>query len=129
MKKIFACLIGVILIGIILVFATYTPQTIKNSTVKDIIENAVSLDKKDIHVKLTGTVSSQISKKKYWFEDQTGEIVIEVKNDLIPLMPSNNQIEIEIQGDVDCQTNAGEGVKINVNKINFDEPEEDLQLL
>lgn len=129
MKKIFACLIGVILIGIVLIFATYTPQTIKNSTVKDIIENAVSLDKNDVHVKLTGTVSSQISKKKYWFEDQTGEIVIEVKNDLIPLMPSSNQIEIEIQGDVDCQTNAGEGVKIEVNEINFDEPEEDIQLL
>ncbi|MCQ2959007.1 MAG: NirD/YgiW/YdeI family stress tolerance protein [Bacteroidales bacterium] len=126
MKKIFAALISVIFIGSALIFFTYDPQVIQKSTVKDILENSVALDKKDVKVTLFGTIPSQISKKKFWFEDKTGQIVIEVKNDLIPLVPNSNQIEVEIKGKVDCQTNAENGVKINVDELILDESDEDL---
>lgn len=126
MKKIFYALLGVIVLGIVLVFSlnNNTPD-LKKSSVKEITENAVALDNNDAQVTLTGTIASQISKKRFWFEDGTGQIIIEVKQNLLPLVPASNDIEIEIQGKVDCQTDDGNGVKIDVKEIIFNNTDSD----
>lgn len=128
MKKLFALFCVLMVVGIALLFSLSTNPNVKKSTVKDIKENAVVLDKNDDEVQLVGTIASQISKKKFWFEDKTGQIVIEIKNSLLPLVPSTNQVEVEIRGLVDCETEAGEGVKINVSELIFDN-EEEIQLM
>lgn len=129
MRKLFFAILGVMLALVVVVFLfADVKKDIKNATVQDIKENAVFLDKNDTFVTLTGTISSQISRKKFWFEDKTGEIVIEVKNNLLPMVPATNQIEVEIRGNVDCETESGGGVKINVDELILDD-EEDIQLL
>ncbi len=125
MKKIFFAILAVIVIGIVLIFSFCHPQKVQQSTIQEIIENAVALDKTDTYVTLTGTVASQISRKRFWFEDGTGQIIIEVKSSLLPMVPSSNQIEIEIRGEVDCEIDDGEGVKIEVKEIIFDDAEEE----
>ena len=53
---------------------------------------------------------------------------MDVKNEMIPLVPATDQITIKITGKVDCETTSGEGVKIDVDEISFDqeqEPEEE----
>lgn len=131
MKKVFGALIGLIIILISVIFITYDPILIEKSTVENITKNAVKLDKSDVVVNLKGNITSQISRKKFWFKDKTGQIVVEVKTELVPLVPTSDVIDVEIQGKVDCETNAGEGVKINVDKIildNQDDEEEELLL-
>ncbi len=128
MKKLFALFCVLMVAGIALLFSLSTTPNVKKATVSDIKENAVLLDKNNEDVQLIGTISSQISKKKFWFEDNTGQIVIEVKNSLLPMVPSTNQIEVEIRGSVDCETEAGGGVKINVSELIFD-TEEEIQIM
>ena len=129
MKKIFVGLIVAIAVVIAIVFIFGEEQEIKYSTIPEIVENAVALDKKDIVITLTGKVTSQISKKRFWFQTADGEsIVMDVKNEMIPLVPATDQIIIKITGKVDCETTSGEGVKIDVDEISFDqeqEPEEE----
>lgn len=121
MKKIFIVIFGLIVLAGILLVVFNEDEKIPCSTVKDVVENAILLDKNDTYITLSGTIASQISKRRFWFEDKTGQIVIEVKNSLIPLIPMSNQIEIEIKGEVDCETSAGEGVKIEVKELNLDD--------
>ncbi|MCQ2606963.1 MAG: NirD/YgiW/YdeI family stress tolerance protein [Bacteroidales bacterium] len=128
MKKLFVLLLSAIVIASVLLLSFGETPSVKKATVKDVIENATLLDKNDEEIILTGTISSQISKKKFWFEDNTGQIIIEVKNSLIPLVPSTNQIEVEIRGKVDCQANSGDGIKIDVKDLSFDQ-DEDIQLM
>lgn len=129
MKKIFVGLIVALAVVIAIVFIFGEEQEIKYSTIPEIVENAVALDKKDIVITLTGKVTSQISKKRFWFQTADGEsIVMDVKNEMIPLVPATDQITIKITGKVDCETTSGEGVKIDVDEISFDqeqEPEEE----
>ena len=129
MKKIFVGLIVAIAVVIAIVFIFGEEQEIKYSTIPEIVENAVALDKKDIVITLTGKVTSQISKKRFWFQTADGEsIVMDVKNEMVPLVPATDQIIIKITGKVDCETTSGEGVKIDVDEISFDqeqEPEEE----
>lgn len=129
MKKIFYVLVGIIVLGIILVFSLSNTPSLQKSSVKEITENAVALDKNDVQITLVGTIASQISKKRFWFEDGTGQIIIEVKQNLLPLVPESNSIEIEIHGKVDCQTDDGNGVKIDVKELIFNDSEEDFSNL
>ena len=125
MKKIFFGLLFVIVVGIVLAFVFSNTQTIKKDTVRDVIENAVELDKRDIKVTLKGVISSPISikKKRFWFEDSTGQVIIEVKSHLMPLVPSTSDVQIEIRGKVDSEIDDGEGVKIEVSDLILDEGE------
>lgn len=129
MKKIFVGLIVALAVVIAIVFIFGEEQEIKYSTIPEIVENAVALDKKDVVITLTGKVTSQISKKRFWFQTADGEsIVMDVKNEMVPLVPATDQITIKIIGKVDCETTSGEGVKIDVDEISFDqeqEPEEE----
>ncbi|MBP5582619.1 MAG: NirD/YgiW/YdeI family stress tolerance protein [Bacteroidales bacterium] len=125
MKKIFFCLLITLTIGIVLVFVFSTTKGIQKNTVKDIIENAVELDKREVRVALKGVISSPISqkKKRFWFEDSTGQVIIEVKSHLMPMVPTTDTIQIEIRGEVDCEIDDGDGVKIEVDEIILDEVE------
>ena len=125
MKKIFVCLVIAIVVGIVLSFVFSNTKVVQKNTVKDIVENAVELDKREVRVALKGTVSSQISRKRFWFEDHTGQIIIEVKSHLIPMVPATNTIPVEIRGEVDCEIDDGEGVKIEVDEIILDEGEQE----
>ena len=129
MKKIFFGLIAAIVIVVAIVFIFGEEQDIRYSTIPEIVENAVALDKKDVVITLTGKVTSQISKKRFWFQTADGEsIVMDVKTEMIPLVPATDQIIIKIKGKVDCETTSGEGVKIDVDEISFDQeqdPEEE----
>ena len=115
----------VIVVGIVLAFVFSNTKTIKKDTVRDVIENAVELDKRDIKVTLKGVISSPISikKKRFWFEDSTGQVIIEVKQHLMPLVPSTSDVQIEIRGKVDSEIDDGEGVKIEVSDLILDEGE------
>ena len=125
MKKVFFGLLFVIVVGIVLAFVFSNTKTIKKDTVRDVIENAVELDKRDIKVTLKGVISSPISikKKRFWFEDSTGQVIIEVKQHLMPLVPSTSDVQIEIRGKVDSEIDDGEGVKIEVSDLILDEGE------
>ena len=125
MKKIFFGLLFVIVVGIVLAFVFSNTQTIKKDTVRDVIENAVELDKRDIKVTLKGVISSPISikKKRFWFEDSTGQVIIEVKQHLMPMVPSTSDVQVEIRGKVDSEIDDGEGVKIEVSDLILDEGE------
>lgn len=129
MKKIFYILVCFIVLGIILVFSLSDTPNLQKSSIKEITENAVALDKNDTQVTLVGTIASQISKKRFWFEDGTGQIIIEVKQNLLPLVPESNNIEVEIHGKVDCQTEDGNGVKIDVKELIFNDSEDDFSNL
>ena len=125
MKKIFVGLIVTIAVVIAIVFIFGEKQDVRYSTIPEIVENAVALDKKDIVITLTGKVTSQISKKRFWFQTADGEsIVMDVKNELVPLVPTTDQIIIKIKGKVDCETTSGEGVKIDVDEISFDQEQD-----
>lgn len=125
MKKVFFGLLFVIVVGIVLAFVFSNTKTIKKDTVRDVIENAVELDKRDIKVTLKGVISSPISikKKRFWFEDSTGQVIIEVKQHLMPLVPSTSDVQVEIRGKVDSEIDDGEGVKIEVSDLILDEGE------
>ena len=125
MKKIFLGLLFVIVVGIVLAFVFSNTKIIQKNTVRDVIENAVELDKRDVKVTLKGVISSPISqkKKRFWFEDSTGQVIIEVKSHLMPLVPSSNETQIEIRGEVDSEIDDGEGVKIEVDELILDEGE------
>ena len=125
MKKIFFGLLFVIVVGIVLAFVFSNTKIIQKNTVRDVIENAVELDKRDVKVTLKGVISSPISikKKRFWFEDSTGQVIIEVKQHLMPMVPSTSDVQVEIRGKVDSEIDDGEGVKIEVSDLILDEGE------
>ena len=125
MKKIFFGLLFVIVVGIVLAFVFSNTKIIQKNTVRDVVENAVELDKRDVKVTLKGVISSPISikKKRFWFEDSTGQVIIEVKQHLMPMVPSTSDVQVEIRGKVDSEIDDGEGVKIEVSDLILDEGE------
>lgn len=71
------------------------------STVEFVKKNAAQLDKTDTLIKLKGKIVEKINKDNFWFEDETGKILIEIETKHFPMEPIDENTMILITGDVD----------------------------
>jgi len=129
MKKLFILIIGVALLGIVALFVFSDTKDVKKSTVKDVIENAATLDRHDVYVVLNGTIASQISKKRFWFEDETGQIVLQVDPDILDTFTPTMGAKVEVRGEVNSDANTDSNVEINVQEIIVVDDEEDVEIM
>ncbi|MCO6476321.1 MAG: NirD/YgiW/YdeI family stress tolerance protein [Phaeodactylibacter sp.] len=70
-------------------------------TVKQVKEQAAELDKTDKLIKLQGYITEQINEDKYWFEDATGRVWVEIDEDGLPDKPFDDKTRLTIVGEVD----------------------------
>lgn len=117
MKKKTILVIGAILFMGTSMLAQYTgPNTSNRSlTVKEVVKEASSLDKKDIQVTLVGKVIEQVNKDTFWFEDKTGKVLIEIEKKHFPTFQFDQNTAIRITGEVDYD--VLEEVEIEVENI------------
>lgn len=66
-------------------------------SVKEILANPV--DDKDVTLK--GHVLKKVSNEKYTFSDGTGEIRVEIDNDILPTTPIDDKTKVEIRGELE----------------------------
>ena len=83
------------------------------------IQNALNM-KDDTNVRLIGTIVQSLGDEKYMFKDSTGEIVVEIDNDLWQGRTITPKDTIEISGDVDKEWN--EKTKIDVDSLSIVSP-------
>jgi uncharacterized protein (TIGR00156 family) len=86
----------------------------KTHKVKDVLDAALKLDRKDTMVKMKGFVVEKIKDEEYWFEDETGKIKIEIDDKHLPDSPFDENTELIITGEVDYD--LLEGTEIEVEK-------------
>lgn len=129
MRKLFILIIGVILLGIVALFVFSETKEVKKSNAKDVIENAVAFDRHNVSVVLNGSITSQISKKRFWFEDETGQIVLDFNQDILETFTPTIGAKVEIRGKVDCDANTNTHVEINVKEINVEDEEENIEIM
>jgi len=86
----------------------------KTQTIKDVLDAALKLDRKDTMVKIKGFVVEKIKDEEYWFKDETGKIKIEIDNKHLPDSPFDEKTELIITGEVDYD--LLEGTEIEVEK-------------
>lgn len=100
-------------------FAQYTgPQAKTNlTTVKNVLENASSLDKSDALVKLEGYVVERIKEDEFWFKDSSGKIIVEIERKHFPSFEFNEKTKVVIVGEVDHD--LLEGTEIEVESISL----------
>ncbi len=117
MKKTKLLSLGAILFLATTACAQYTgPNTSHRSlTVKEVIKDASSLDKKDILVTMEGKVIEQINKDTFWFEDKTGKVLIEIEKKHFPSFQFDQNTLIRIVGEVDYD--VLEEVEVEVENI------------
>ena len=79
--------------------AQYTgPSTVPSyKPVADVLKNPVD----DAPVTLEGHIIKQVAKEKYLFRDATGEIRVEIDNDILPATPFNEKTRVRIRGEVE----------------------------
>lgn len=79
--------------------AQYFGPGAKGSTqnVKAVLENSVD----DQYVVLRGSLTSQVSSEKYMFSDGTGEIRVEIDEDIFPRHRIGPETVVEIYGEVE----------------------------
>lgn len=95
----------------------YNP--IKTQTIKEVIKNASSLDKKDTLVQISGFFTEQINREDYWFSDSTGRIRVSLDDDIH--FPSfNKNQKVTIVGEVD--DDFINGTEIEIEKIIINPP-------
>jgi uncharacterized protein (TIGR00156 family) len=83
--------------------------------VKEIKNNAIKLDRSDTDVKLTGNIVDQIDPRHYWFEDDTGRIIIDIRGRIIPFDDFDAETLFIIIGEVDYD--YLDGLEIEVEQI------------
>jgi len=76
-------------------------STSKLFSVKEITEQASKLDRSDAVVKIQGFIIEKISGDKYWFQDATGKICIEIDHKKLPTVPFDEKTKLVISGEVD----------------------------
>lgn len=86
-------------------------------TCAEIKENASSLDKSDALVQLEGFIIERISKEDYWFQDETGRLLLEINEKDLPDQPFDEKTPLIIIGEVDYD--VLEEVEIEVEEIQF----------
>lgn len=70
-------------------------------TVAFVKSNAANLDKTDALVKLKGYIIEKTNKDTYWFKDETGKILIEIKEKDLPTFAFNEKTLVIIVAEVD----------------------------
>ena len=71
--------------------------------------------KDDANVRLVGHIEKSLGDEKYMFKDNTGEIIVEIDNDLWQGRTVTPNDSIEINGDVDKEW--GDKTKIDVDSL------------
>ncbi len=66
-------------------------------TVADVIKNG----KDDQMVTMTGQVVKQVGREKFLFRDASGEIRVEIDDDVMPTQPFDDKTRVEITGEVE----------------------------
>lgn len=94
---------------------------IKFYTVKEVLDNAQKLDRKDTMVKLKGFVVEQINDEDFWFQDATGKVRVEIEKKYMPDAPFNEKTELIITGEVDYDLLEGTEIEVE-KKIEFVQP-------
>lgn len=85
------------------------------TTVKDVLSNASSYDKKDVKVTLKGYVIEKVSEEKYWFKDETGKVLLDIEPKHFPSFKFDEKTLVQIEGEVDHE--VLEGTEIEVDSI------------
>lgn len=129
MKKLFIGIMGVFLVAVIAIFACAETKEVKQSTVSDVIENAVAFDRHEVYVVLNGTIASQISKKRFWFQDETGQVILDVKSDILESFSPTMGAKVEIRGVVDSEADNDSHLEIDVDEIVAGEDEEQVEIM
>ena len=120
---------GVTVIAIVALFVFSDTKDVKKSTVADVIDNATTLDRHNVYVVLNGSIASQISKKRFWFEDETGQIVLEIDQDILDTFNPTMGARVEIRGEVNSEANTDSKVEINVEGIIVGDDEENVEIM
>lgn len=84
-------------------------------TVKVVLDNASRLDKSDAVVKIKGFVTRKVEDGLYWFQDETGKIMMELDREYFPSFGFDDRTPVYIYGEVDYD--LLEGVEIEVERI------------
>ncbi|APD06416.1 hypothetical protein UJ101_00884 [Flavobacteriaceae bacterium UJ101] len=80
-------------------------------TIKEVIKDASSLDKKDTLVQITGFFVEQINHEDYWFSDSKDRIHVSLDDDI--QFPSfNKNQKVTIVGEVDYDFMNGTEIEI-----------------
>ncbi len=101
------------------VSAQYTgPGTVgKQYTVAEVKKEAAKLDKMDAVVKLEGYIVERINKEDFWFQDDTGRLIVEIDKKIMPERPFDDKTKVIVTGEVDHD--LLEEVEIEVDEIHF----------
>ncbi len=67
------------------------------SSVADVLKAAED----DQRVTLTGHIIRQIGRKEFLFQDETGEVVIEIDADVMPAQPFDEKTRVRIDGEAE----------------------------
>jgi len=94
--------------GLFMMIAGYSQAQYKGAgsdsklfSVKEITDQASKLDRSDALVKVQGFVIEKINGDKYWFQDATGKICVEIDKKKLPAVPFDEKTELLISGEVD----------------------------
>lgn len=79
---------------------TATAQSL-SETVSTNVAEIQSTAKEDRYVSLQGQINKQLSKEKFIFTDSTGEIQLEINDELTAILPLNPPVDVEVFGEVD----------------------------
>ena len=80
------------------------------------IQNALNM-KDDTNVRLVGTIEKSLGDEKYMFKDATGEIIVEIDNDLWQGRTITPNDTVEIAGDVDKEWNRKTKIDVDSLKV------------
>lgn len=70
-------------------------------TIQEIKATAYKLDRNDDLVKLKGYILRQINYELYEFKDETGSIILEIDQKILPKIPFNEDTKLIVIGEVD----------------------------
>jgi uncharacterized protein (TIGR00156 family) len=125
MKTLMLVILLTIIFGSVNAQYTGPGSQAKKHHVKEVLDNAQKLDRKDTMVELVGFLVEQIKDEDFWFQDATGKIRVEIDKKHLPDVPFNEKTEVIIMGEVDY--NLLEGTEIEVEKkvelVNSSTPE------
>lgn len=84
----------------------------KSLTVKEVTQQASKLDRRDALVKLQGCIIQQVNGDKYWFQDATGKIRVEIEKKQLPAVPFDEKTALILIGEVDYDFLEGTEIKV-----------------
>lgn len=86
-------------------------------TCAEVKNDASNLDKSDALVQLEGFIIERVSKEEYWFQDDTGRILLEISEKDLPNQTFDEKTRLIVIGEVDYD--VLEEVEIEVEEIQF----------